>query len=377
MAWRPRGETLSSTISKLLEKAVRGGRLSPEQGLRLLESRELAALGWAAEAVTRRLHPEPYRTYNIDRNINYTNICVSRCRFCAFSRSADDPDAYVIQRDDLYRKINETVALGGDQILLQGGLHPGLPVSWYEELLRDIRRQFPMVNIHGFSPPEIDHLSRISELSIDEVLGRLQEAGLGSLPGGGAEILVDRVRQAVSPSKVSADGWLDICRRWHRRGGRGSATMMFGHVETLAERIEHLDRLRRLQDETGGFTAFICWSFQPGHTGLADLPKAGAFEYLKTLAVSRLYLDNFINVQASWVTQGLKIGQLALRFGANDLGSLMIEENVVAAAGTRFHTTHHEIRQAIAEAGYVPRRRNVFYQLVDGPPGHPGPRGVS
>jgi len=329
-----------------------------------LESSQLAELASAADAVTRRLHPEPYRTYNIDRNINYTNVCVSGCRFCAFSRKADHPEAYVIDRETLFRKIEETIALGGDQILLQGGMHPELPLEWYEQLLRDIKQHFPKLNIHGFSPPEVHHISTISGVSVDEVLRRLRVSGLGSLPGGGAEILVDRVRQAVSPYKLSADGWLDVCRRWHALGGRGSATMMFGHVETLAERIDHLERLRQLQDETRGFTAFICWTLQPRNTQLAQCPKAGAFDYLKTLAVSRLYLDNFPNIQASWVTQGLKIGQLALRFGANDMGSLMIEENVVAAAGTRFRATEAGIRQAIAQAGYVPRRRNVFYELL-------------
>ena len=343
-------------------------RLEPDEALRLMESDDLAALGRAADAVTRRLHPEPYRTYNIDRNVNYTNVCVSGCRFCAFSRPPGDPQGYVIDREDLYRKIEETIARGGDQILLQGGMHPELKLDWYERLLGDLRRRFPQINVHGFSPPEIDHLSRVCGLPVTTVLARLKEAGLGSLPGGGAEILVDRVRKRVSPCKVSAEGWLEVCRQWHKLGGRGSATMMFGHVETPAERIEHLARLRALQDETGGFTAFICWTFQPGHTDLAELPKAGALEYLKTLALSRLFLDNFPNLQASWVTQGLKVGQMALRFGANDLGSLMIEENVVAAAGTRFRTSEEAIRRAIRQAGHVPRRRNVFYRLLDPAP---------
>ena len=345
-----------------------GARLEPDEALRLIESDDLAALGRAADAVARRLHPEPYRTYNVDRNVNYTNVCVSGCRFCAFSRPPGHPEAYLIDRQELYRKIEETIALGGDQILLQGGMHPELKLDWYERLLCDLKERFPQINVHGFSPPEIYHLSQVCGLPVATVLARLKQAGLGSLPGGGAEILVDRVRQRVSPAKVSADGWLDVCRRWHELGGRGSATMMFGHLETRAERIEHLARLRALQDETGGFTAFICWTFQPSHTDLAELPKAGAFEYLKTLAVSRLFLDNFPNLQASWVTQGLKVGQMALRFGANDMGSLMIEENVVAAAGTRFRTSEEEIRRAISDAGYAPRRRNVFYQLPDAPP---------
>ncbi len=358
---------MSLPVADLVMKAALGGRLAAAEGLRLLESKDLALLARGADAVARRLHPEPYRTYNIDRNINYTNICIGGCRFCAFSRRPGDPDGYVISRTELFRKIDETVALGGDQILLQGGMHPELEFRWYEDLLRDIRRRFPQVNIHGFSPPEIHHMSQCSELSIDEVLRRLRAAGLGSLPGGGAEILVDRVRRAASECKVSADGWIDVCRRWHRMGGRGTATMMFGHLETLEERIEHLERLRRLQDETGGFTAFIGWTFQPGRTALADLPKLGAFEYLKMLAVARMYLDNFPNVQASWVTQGLYIGQMALRFGANDMGSLMIEENVVAAAGTSFRTTEGEIRRSIEDAGYRPRRRNVHYELVEEP----------
>ncbi len=355
------------TESEILDKAISGRRLTADEGLALLASHNLAAVGRAADLVTQRRHPEPLRTYNIDRNINYTNICISGCRFCAFSKKPGDEGGYVIQPEELYRKIEETIALGGDQILLQGGMHPELRIDWYENLLRDIKSRFPQLNVHGFSPPEIDHIAAVSGLSLGDVLVRLREAGLGSLPGGGAEILVDRVRQQVSPCKTSADRWLEVCRTWHRLGGRGSATMMFGHVETLADRIEHLERLRRLQDETQGFTAFICWPFQPGNTDLADVPKTGAFGYLKMLAVSRLYLDNFPNLQASWVTQGLAVGQLALRFGANDFGSLMIEENVVAAAGTSFRTTEAEIRRTIQQAGFTPRRRNVFYELGEPP----------
>lgn len=368
---------MSSIVTSLLERAVAGSRLTPRQGLRLLESHDLAALAGAADAIARRRHPEPYRTYNIDRNINYTNICTGGCRFCAFSRRPGDTAGYVIDRPALYRKIEETLALGGDQILLQGGMNPDLDIAWYERLVRDIRERFPRVNIHGFSPPEIHHIAEVSRVPIIEVLRRLKAAGLGSLPGGGAEILADRVRQSLSPCKVSADGWLAVCRAWHELGGKGSATMMFGHIETPAERIEHLDRLRRLQDETGGFTAFIAWTFQPGNTSLADVPKAGAMEYLKMLAVSRLYLDNFANLQSSWVTQGLKIGQMALRFGANDMGSLMIEENVVAAAGTSYKATVGQLRQAIAGAGYTPRRRDVFYRLVEDAPARASPGTVS
>ena len=350
----------------MLDKAVAGERLTPGEGLALLEKAELPALGRAADAVTRRLHPESYRTYNIDRNINYTNICVTGCHFCAFAHHARDPESYVLDEAQLFRKIEETIALGGNQILLQGGHHPKLPFSWYEQMLRGIKERFPQINIHGFSPPEIHHFSKLFRMPVREVLVRLKEAGLGSLPGGGAEILVDRVRQEISPAKTDTAQWLAVCRTWHELGGRGSATMMFGHVEQLAERIEHFDRLRSLQDETGGFTAFIAWAFQPGNTEMADLGKRGAVEYLRTLAVARLYLDNFPNLQSSWVTQGLQIGQLALRFGANDMGSLMIEENVVAAAGTAFRTSEEHLRRLITEAGYTPRQRNVFYQVVYG-----------
>jgi len=354
-----------SKIHDLLDKAVAGERLDPAEGLRLLESNDLSALGRAADEITRRLHPEPFRTYNIDRNINYTNICTAVCDFCAFYRSPKSSEGYVLERNVLLEKIQETIELGGDQILLQGGLHPEFKLEWYEELLQDIKQHFPQVNIHGFSPPEIHHFTKIAKLPLKEVLERLKAAGLGSLPGGGAEILVDRVRNEITRGKVNSDDWLNVCRVWHRLGGRGSATMMFGHVETLAERIEHLDRLRQLQDETGGFSAFICWTFQSEHTEMADVPTAGSYEYLKTLAVSRLYLDNFANLQSSWVTQGLKIGQMALLNGANDMGSLMIEENVVAEAGTVYHLTLDQIRSAIADLGYQPRQRNVFYELID------------
>jgi cyclic dehypoxanthinyl futalosine synthase len=360
-------------LAELLERTVSGERLSPENALRLLESHDLAALGRAADEVTRRLHPEPYRTYNIDRNINYTNVCTAVCDFCAFYRSPKSEEGYVLDRDVLLQKIAETVALGGEQILLQGGLHPDYPLEWYEQLLGDIKARFPQVNIHGFSPPEIYHFTKISKLSTREVLTRLQAAGLGSLPGGGAEILVDRVRHAITRGKVLTDDWLEVNRVWHALGGRSTATMMFGHVETLEERVEHLERLRQLQDETGGFTAFICWTFQPDHTDMADVAPAGAFEYLKTNAVARLYLDNFANLQSSWVTQGLKVGQMALLYGANDMGSLMIEENVVAEAGTVHHLSLEQIRTAISDLGYQPRQRNVFYELLEERPDSPVP----
>jgi len=355
----------TSEISSLLDKAVGGERLTAEEGVALLKCHDLAAIGSAADAVTRRLHPEPFRTFNIDRNINYTNACTAVCDFCAFYRPPSHPDVYVLPMETLLEKIEETVALGGDQILLQGGLHPKLPLEWYEEMLSTLRQHFPQVNIHGFSPPEIHHFTKISRLPLITVLERLRDAGLGSIPGGGGEILVDRVRKEITRGKVLTDGWLDVMRVWHELGGKSSATMMFGHVETLEERIEHLERLRQLQDETGGFSAFICWTFQPENTDMAHLPAAGAFEYLRMQAVSRLYLDNFPNIQSSWVTQGEKVGQLALMFGANDMGSLMIEENVVSQAGTVHHLTVDRIRKCITNAGYIPRQRNVFYQYID------------
>lgn len=364
---------------ELLKKATLGNRLTPAEGLLLLESHDLAALGTAADAVTRRLHPEPFRTYNIDRNINYSNACTAVCDFCAFYRPADHPEMYVLTTEVLHAKIQETLDLGGDQILMQGGLHPTLPLEWYEDMLRGIRERFPSINIHAFSPPEICHFSKINKLPLKTVLARLQEAGLGSLPGGGGEILVDRVRKLITRGKCLTDDWLEVHRVWHNLGGRSSATMMFGHIETLAERIEHLERIRSLQDETGGFTAFICWTMQPPNTppwfgnrrdgvDMSELPPAGAFEYLKTQAVARLYLDNVPNIQSSWVTQGEKIGQMALSFGANDMGSLMIEENVVAEAGTVYHLSLETIRRCIEESGYTPRQRNVFYEYIDAPP---------
>jgi cyclic dehypoxanthinyl futalosine synthase len=351
-------------VRQILDRAVAGQRLSPEEGLALFGCHDLPALGRAADTVCRRLHPEAYRSYNIDRNINYTNVCAAVCDFCAFYRKSSDTDAYVLPRETLYQKIEETIRLGGDQILLQGGNHPSLRLEWYEDLLRDLKARYPTVNLHAFSASEIWHFHKLNKLPLPEVLRRLRDAGMGSLPGGGAEVLTDRVRKAITVNKVLTEEWLEVHRAWHALGGRSTCTMMFGHVETLAERIEHLERLRQLQDETGGFTAFICWTFQPEHTQLAHVPPAGAFEYLRTQAIARLYLDNVPNIQSSWVTQGLKIGQMALFFGANDMGSLMIEENVVASAGTVHHLSLEQIKNAIREAGYIPRQRNVFYEYI-------------
>ncbi len=369
---------MSSEIAPILEKAIAGERLTFDDGVALLQSHDLIGIGEAAHAVTTRFHPEPYRTYNIDRNINYTNACTAVCDFCAFYRPVGHDDVYVLSQEELHKKVAETVELGGDQILLQGGLHPKLPLEWYEELLRDLRETFPTVNVHGFSPPELFHFTKISKLPLRVVLQRLKDAGLGSIPGGGGEILVDRVREAITRGKVMTEDWLNVNRVWHELGGRSTATMMFGHIETLEERIEHLERLRQLQDETNGFTAFICWTLQPpteppwfGNrtegVDMSTIPPAGAFEYLKTQAVARLYLDNFPNIQSSWVTQSEKIGQTALFFGANDMGSLMIEENVVSEAGTVHYLTLESIRRCIEEAGYIPRQRNVFYEYLDEP----------
>ncbi|HAC90724.1 MAG TPA: dehypoxanthine futalosine cyclase, partial [Planctomycetaceae bacterium] len=300
----------------------------------------------------------------IDRNINYTNICSAVCDFCAFYRSPKSSEGYVLDRETLFQKVEETIALGGNQILMQGGMHPTLKLDWYTDLLSELRTRYPQVNLHAFSPPEIYQFAKINRLTVRQVLTELKAAGLGSLPGGGGEILVDRVRKQITRGKVLSDDWLNVMREWHALGGIGSATMMFGHVETLEERVEHLVRLRQLQDETGGFTAYICWTFQPEHTDLAHLTPKGAYEYLHTQAVSRLFLDNIPNIQSSWVTQGLKVGQLALQYGANDMGSLMIEENVVAQAGTVHFLTLDQIRSAIEELGFEARQRDVFYHLV-------------
>lgn len=350
---------------RMLDRAVAGERITCDEAVALLRTHDLTSLGRAADEISRRMHPENYRTYNIDRNINYSNVCTAVCDFCAFYRPPKSPQGYVLDRQEILAKIQETVDLGGDQILMQGGLHPTLQLEWYEDLLKAIKERFPHVNIHGFSPPEIHHFTKISKLPLRDVLQRLREAGLGSIPGGGGEILVDRVRKEITRGKVLTDDWLNVHRVWHQMGGRSTATMMFGHVETLAERVEHFDRVRRLQDETGGFTAFISWTFQPDHTDMAHIRKASPFDYLRTLAVSRLFLDNVPNLQSSWVTQGLRIGQLAMLHGANDMGSLMIEENVVAEAGTVHHLTLEQMRGAISELGYSPRQRNVYYELID------------
>lgn len=353
-----------SEVRHTLEKSLSRERIGFEEGLALISSKDLLALGRTAEGVAQMMHPEPYRTYAIDRNINYTNICVAKCHFCAFSRDLGEVDTYTISEEALFQKIKETLEQEGTQILMQGGLHPHLRLDFFEGLLRSIKKRFS-IHIHSFSPPEIIHFSRLEGLAVRETILRLKESGLDSIPGGGAEILVDRCRGAVSPKKCTAEEWLTVMREAHRLGMKTTATMMFGHVETLEERIVHMERIRELQDETGGFTAFIPWTFQPRNTRLGHLSPVGGFEYLKTLAVSRLYLDNIPNIQASWVTQGPKIGQLALKFGANDMGSTMIEENVVRAAGVSFRMAREEIVHLIEDLGYQARQRDFYYSIVD------------
>ncbi len=349
-------------MEQMNDKILAGERLTAEEGLMLLEKADLYQLGFLANAIRRRKHPEPVVTYVIDRNINYTDICVSACKFCAFFKAPEDPAGSVLSFTELGEKIKETKAMGGTQILLQGGLHPDKPLEFYEEMLRFIKGHG--IHIHGFSPPEICHFSTLSGLSVREVLVRLQQAGLDSIPGGGAEILCDRVRQETAPRKCLTDAWLGVMEEAHLLGMRTTATMMFGHLETMAERIEHLARIRALQDKTGGFTAFIPWPFQPDNTALSHLPKTTAFQYLRMLALSRIFLDNIDNIQASWVTQGPKIAQLSLFFGANDFGSTMIEENVVAAAGVSFRLSEQEIRALVQGVGCVPRQRRMDYSLV-------------
>jgi cyclic dehypoxanthinyl futalosine synthase len=347
------------------KRILSGGRLSGAEALELYRHAPTYWLGRMADVVRLGKHPDGLVTYIIDRNVNYTNVCVARCNFCAFYREVGHGDGYVLGFEEIFKKIEETLALGGVQLLLQGGHNPDLPLAWYEDLFRAVKERFPDFKLHALSPPEVLHISRMSKLPVHEVIGRLIAAGLDSIPGGGAEILVDRVRKLLNCySKASADEWLDVMRHAHRAGLRTTATMMYGTVETDEERLEHMLRLRALQDETGGFTAFICWTMQPGHK-MSDAPAVGAFEYLRTQAVARLYLDNVPNIQSSWVTQGAKIGQAALFFGANDMGSLMIEENVVASAGTVHYLTLEQIKASIREAGWEPRQRNVFYQLID------------
>lgn len=355
-------KTLASSISSILEKAEAGKRLTLEDGVALLESNDLISIGLAANRVKQRLHPEPEITFVIDRNINYTNVCQTKCRFCAFYRSEGHSEAYVLSLEEIFEKIRETIDCGGTQILMQGGLHPSLPFTYYLDMLRAIKERFD-IHIHSFSPPEIVHFSEISGLGVRDVLCQLQEAGLDSIPGGGAEILVDRVRKYISPKKISWKQWMDVMVIAHELGMKSTATMMFGSVETLEERVLHLIRVREVQDRTNGFRAFIPWSFQPANTDLGGETATG-IDYLKTLAVSRILLDNVPNIQASWVTQGAKMAQVSLSFGANDFGGTMLEENVVRAAGVSHRVPMDEILHSIRDAGFRPAQRNTRYEII-------------
>lgn len=349
-------------IKKIVTKASRGSRLDAAEGLTLFKQADLLTLGELANSMRRRRHPERLVTFIVDRNINYTNICVNKCKFCAFYRETDSPDAYILSKEDIFKKIEETIAQGGTQILMQGGVHPDLGIDYFEDLLSSIKSRFS-IQIHSLSPAEVCFVAKKANITILDALKRLQASGLDSIPGGGAEILVDRVRKKVSPNKIRWKQWAEVMTTAQKLGMPTTATMMFGSLETNKEIVEHLVRLRDIQDETRGFTAFIPWTYQPGNTELGGR-SATAVEYLKTLALSRIMLDNFDNIQASWVTQGAKIAQVALEFGANDFGSTMIEENVVAAAGITFRMTRQEIVNLIVDAGYTPAQRDTRYNIL-------------
>ncbi|MGV3773147.1 MAG: cyclic dehypoxanthinyl futalosine synthase [Verrucomicrobiales bacterium] len=359
-----------SVEDSILDKVWTGARIDQAEALELysLPLEELGALADRRRELARGSAWEgrgnEIVSYIVDRNINYTNVCNVYCKFCAFYRTEKDDDAYVISHEEIDRKVEETVALGGTQILMQGGHHPKLDIDWYLDLLAHIKSRFPQINIHGFSPSEFIHFRDVFGLPLEEIISQFRKAGLGSIPGGGGEILVDRVRKRIAPLKAMSDDWLKVMEVAHQQGLHSSATMMFGHVETVEDRIEHLERIRRQQDETGGFTAFICWTFQSENTRL-KAPTVGAHEYLRMQALSRIYLDNISNVQSSWVTQGLEIGQIALKYGANDLGSIMIEENVVSQAGTTFQMTVADMKRLILDMGYEARQRDNWYNLVN------------
>lgn len=365
-----------SQIARLVEE---GKRISADDALILHDRADLMTLGRLSDLVRRRMHPSGIVTYIIDRNINPTNVCLTDCGFCAFYRSPGDVEAYVLSRDEIYGKVSELEALGGRQVLMQGGHHPRILTDWWGELISDLRERFPTINSHALSAPEIDHFSQYEKRPVEDVIRDLKDAGLGSVPGAGAEMLVERVRKIIAPKKTTTDRWLDVHRKIHEAGLRSSATMMFGHVETAAERIEHFQRVRDLQDETGGFTAFISWTCQPDGTPREmDYPeKATPAVYLRVQAISRIFMDNIASIQTSYVTQGMKMGQMSLRFGANDFGGTMIEENVVSAAGCTNLESVQTVEHLIQSAGFEPRQRNSWYGIVDerhGEPAFPGNR---
>ncbi len=350
------------------DKVLAGERISRDEALELYrlplsELGELAHRRRIMAAEKARNGRERIVTFIVDRNVNYTNVCNVYCKFCAFYRTEKDDDHYVLTLEQLDQKLDELSAIGGVQVLLQGGHHPKLGIDHYLTMLSHIREKYPHINIHGFSPPEFQHFAEVFKMPLREVIAKFKEAGLGSIPGGGGEILVDRVRERIAPLKCNSDAWLEVMRTAHDLGLNSSCTMMFGHVETVEDRIEHLQRLRDTQDETGGFTAFICWTFQPENTKLRAEP-VGSSEYLRMQALARIFLDNIPNVQSSWVTQGPRIGQIALRYGANDFGSVMMEENVVSSAGTAFRLNVEQIERLITEAGFEPHRRDNWYRLL-------------
>ena len=362
-----RREPLCSDLERIVAKVTADERISNAEALLLHERADIATLGRLADLVRQRKHPEPVVTYIVDRNINPTNVCITDCGFCAFYRRPKAEGAYVLDRDVIINKVRETAELGGRQILMQGGHHPYLKTDWWCDLIADLSARFPNLNSHALSAPEIDHLSKIDKRPIEAVIADLKQAGLGSVPGAGAEILVERVRKIIAPKKTTTDQWLNVHRKVHEAGLRSSATMMFGNVETAAERIEHLSRLRDLQDETGGFTAFACWNTQPDGVPQAQLypPKVSSGVYLRVQALSRIFLDNFENIQTSYVTQGMKMAQVTLRFGCNDFGGTMLEENVVSAAGCCHLESIQTIERQITEAGFTPMQRNSWYGIVD------------
>ena len=354
-------------MEAIAAKVLAGERVNRAEALDLYRHATTHVLGHLANTIRARRHPDRVVSYIIDRNVNYTNVCVARCNFCAFYREVCSPEGYVLGFEEIFQKIEETIAVGGNQMLLQGGHNPDLPIAWYEDLFRAVKARYPEFKLHALSPPEVLHIATLNKLSVPAVIERLVAAGLDSIPGGGAEILVDRVRKLLNCyAKASADQWLGVMRDAHLAGLRTTATMMYGTVETDEERIEHMMRLRDLQDETGGFTAFITWSYQPEHTERGGSEATGV-DYLRTLALARIVLDNFDNLQASWVTQGGKVGQLSLAFGANDMGSVMIEENVVRAAGASYCMDEVEIVVNIEDAGFVPKRRSMHYEILGDP----------
>jgi len=355
-----------SPIQAILDKALDGQRLTSEDCTALLESRDFVRIGAAADEIRQRKNPGDVVTYIIDRNINYTNVCNVVCTFCAFYRRPGKPDTYVHSIEEIEKRIDETIALGGTGVLMQGGLHPDFNIEWYEELLSTLHAKYPTFQLHCFSPPEIHNISLISKLDYVTIMQRLKDAGLNSMPGGGGEILDDEVRARVS-TKCTTQEWLDVMRAVHKVGLISTATMMFGIGDTIVHRVRHLQRIRDLQDDTGGFTAFIPWTFQRENTALGRkiTKEPTGIDYLKMLAVSRLFLDNVQHIQASWLTQGLKLGQSALGFGADDMGSIMIEENVVSAAGADTQANERDLRYQIREAGYTPQQRDILYNYID------------